>query len=59
MATNNPVTTGSAPTAPGIEDVRGDPGTGLWGWINVRFPAAKMLKEHVTEYYAPKNFNTW
>jgi ubiquinol-cytochrome c reductase cytochrome b subunit len=52
-------TTDSAPTAPGIEDVRANPGTGLWGWINARFPAGKMLKEHVTEYYAPKNFNTW
>jgi ubiquinol-cytochrome c reductase cytochrome b subunit len=52
-------TTDSAPTAPGIGEVRQDPGSGLWGWINARFPAAKMLKEHVTEYYAPKNFNTW
>jgi ubiquinol-cytochrome c reductase cytochrome b subunit len=52
-------TTGSAPTAPGIDDVRQTPGTGLWGWINARFPADKMLKEHVTEYYAPKNFNIW
>ena len=34
-------------------------GTGLWGWINARFPLEKMLKEHVTEYYAPKNFNLW
>jgi ubiquinol-cytochrome c reductase cytochrome b subunit len=51
--------TDSAPTAANIEDVRTEPGSGLWGWINARFPAAKMLKEHVTEYYAPKNFNTW
>jgi ubiquinol-cytochrome c reductase cytochrome b subunit len=33
--------------------------TGLWGWINARLPLDKMLKEHVTEYYAPKNFNYW
>ncbi|MEI6457836.1 MAG: cytochrome bc complex cytochrome b subunit [Pseudomonadota bacterium] len=33
--------------------------SGLWGWINARFPLDKMLKEHVTEYYAPKNFNYW
>ena len=33
--------------------------TGLWGWINARFPLDKMLKEHVTEYYAPKNINVW
>jgi ubiquinol-cytochrome c reductase cytochrome b subunit len=52
-------TTDSAPTAASIEDVRTEPGSGLWGWINARFPAGKMLKEHVTEYYAPKNFNTW
>ena len=32
---------------------------GLWGWINARLPLDKMLKEHVTEYYAPKNFNYW
>ena len=32
---------------------------GLWGWVNARFPLDKMLKEHVTEYYAPKNFNYW
>jgi ubiquinol-cytochrome c reductase cytochrome b subunit len=36
-----------------------EPGSGLWGWINARFPAGKMLREHVTEYYAPKNFNVW
>ena len=32
---------------------------GLGGWINARFPLDSMLKEHVTEYYAPKNFNYW
>ena len=32
---------------------------GLSGWINARFPLDKMLREHVTEYYAPKNFNVW
>ena len=32
---------------------------GLMGWINARFPLDSMLREHVTEYYAPKNFNTW
>jgi ubiquinol-cytochrome c reductase cytochrome b subunit len=34
-------------------------GGGLWGWINARFPLDKMLKQHVTEYYAPKNINAW
>ena len=32
---------------------------GLLGWINARFPLDKMVREHVTEYYAPKNFNVW
>jgi ubiquinol-cytochrome c reductase cytochrome b subunit len=35
------------------------PKGGLMGWINARFPLDSMLREHVTEYYAPKNFNTW
>ncbi len=33
--------------------------TGLLGWVDARFPATKMMREHVTEYYAPKNFNFW
>ncbi len=33
--------------------------TGLLGWIDERFPLTKTLREHVTEYYAPKNFNFW
>ncbi|MEO0575907.1 MAG: cytochrome bc complex cytochrome b subunit [Pseudomonadota bacterium] len=28
-------------------------------WIKDRFPLESMLKEHVTEYYASKNFNIW
>ncbi|MEM9173550.1 MAG: cytochrome bc complex cytochrome b subunit, partial [Pseudomonadota bacterium] len=28
-------------------------------WVNDRFPLESMLKEHVTEYYASKNFNIW
>src|SRR5210317_859683 len=28
-------------------------------WVNARFPLKKMWDEHVTEYYAPKNFNFW
>ncbi len=31
----------------------------LMNWVDNRFPASKLLKEHVTEYYAPKNFNFW
>ena len=33
--------------------------TGLLGWVDHRFPLTKMMKEHMTEYYAPKNFNFW
>ena len=28
-------------------------------WVDNRFPATKMYKEHMSEYYAPKNFNFW
>ncbi|OUU80172.1 MAG: cytochrome b [Gammaproteobacteria bacterium TMED78] len=31
----------------------------LMAWIDRRFPLTKLLKEHVTEYYASKNFNFW
>lgn len=33
--------------------------TGLLGWIDQRFPLTTMFKEHMSEYYAPKNFNFW
>lgn len=29
------------------------------GWIDDRFPMTKLWKEHLSEYYAPKNFNFW
>ncbi len=32
---------------------------GLLGWIDARFPLSKMWREHLSEYYAPKNFNFW
>ena len=35
------------------------PDGGLMGWIDARFPLSKTMREHVTEYYAPKNFNYW
>lgn len=28
-------------------------------WINKRYPWNDFLKKHLTEYYAPKNFNFW
>jgi len=31
----------------------------LIDWIDYRFPIIDTVKEHVTEYYAPKNFNFW
>ena len=31
----------------------------MMDWIDARFPATKMWKEHLSEYYAPKNFNFW
>jgi ubiquinol-cytochrome c reductase cytochrome b subunit len=31
----------------------------LAAWIDARFPMTKLWKEHVSEYYAPKNFNFW
>jgi len=32
---------------------------GLMGWIDARFPMTKMWEEHLSKYYAPKNFNFW
>ncbi|MBP6513569.1 MAG: cytochrome bc complex cytochrome b subunit [Steroidobacteraceae bacterium] len=29
------------------------------GWIDARLPLTKMWKEHLAEYYAPKNMNFW
>ena len=29
----------------------------LMSWIDARFPATKMFEEHLSKYYAPKNFN--
>ena len=34
-------------------------GEKLMNWIDNRFPASKLFKEHMSEYYAPKNFNFW
>ena len=28
-------------------------------WIDARFPLTKMWEEHLSKYYAPKNFNFW
>ena len=29
------------------------------GWIDERFPLTTLFKEHLSDYYAPKNFNLW
>ncbi|GAB4205491.1 MAG: cytochrome bc complex cytochrome b subunit [Tibeticola sp.] len=34
-------------------------GEKLMNWVDNRFPATKLFKEHMSEYYAPKNFNIW
>jgi len=34
-------------------------GDKLLNWVDNRFPLSKMYKEHLSEYYAPKNFNFW
>ncbi|CAJ0715295.1 Cytochrome b/c1 [Ralstonia mannitolilytica] len=33
--------------------------TGLLGWVDARFPLTETWKAHLSEYYAPKNFNFW
>ena len=33
--------------------------TGLLGWVDRRFPMSSNWKAHLSEYYAPKNFNFW
>jgi len=32
---------------------------GLLKWIDDRFPLTKTMEQHVTKYYASKNFNWW
>ncbi len=34
-------------------------GKALLEWVDTRFPLSKLFKEHLSEYYAPKNFNFW
>ncbi|MGE5524981.1 MAG: cytochrome b [Rhodospirillaceae bacterium] len=35
------------------------PFNGVLTWIDARFPLMSMWREHLSEYYAPKNFNFW
>ena len=43
------------------KEVPANAGTGekLVAWIDSRFPLTATIKAHMTEYYAPKNFNFW
>jgi ubiquinol-cytochrome c reductase cytochrome b subunit len=31
----------------------------LLNWVDERFPLTASYKAHLSEYYAPKNFNFW
>lgn len=31
----------------------------LRDWVDARFPMTKMWEDHLSKYYAPKNFNFW
>jgi ubiquinol-cytochrome c reductase cytochrome b subunit len=35
------------------------PFNGFLTWVDARFPLVSLWKEHLSEYYAPKNFNVW
>jgi len=40
-------------------DVLGGWLAGLRDWIDERFPMTEFWEKHVSQYYAPKNFNAW
>lgn len=35
------------------------PLNGILTWVDQRFPLIQLWREHLAEYYAPKNFNFW
>ncbi|MFN7085363.1 MAG: cytochrome b [Burkholderiales bacterium] len=35
------------------------PFNGILTWVDQRFPLMQLWREHLAEYYAPKNFNFW
>jgi ubiquinol-cytochrome c reductase cytochrome b subunit len=35
------------------------PFNGILTWVDQRFPLVSLWREHLSEYYAPKNFNFW
>ncbi|HKK04003.1 MAG TPA: hypothetical protein VKA17_08750, partial [Gammaproteobacteria bacterium] len=44
-------------TGPKSSSAVGREGGGLSGWFRKRFPWDQLMEDHVTGYYAPKNFN--
>ncbi|OED49681.1 cytochrome B [Endozoicomonas sp. (ex Bugula neritina AB1)] len=34
-------------------------GNKFMGWLNARLPVTRAWEEHLSKYYAPKNFNFW
>ncbi len=34
-------------------------GGGLMGWVDARLPVTTFVRNHLSGYYAPKNFNFW
>lgn len=36
-----------------------DRAAALMGWVDARLPVTEAYKKHMSEYYAPKNFNFW
>ena len=35
------------------------PFNGILTWVDARYPLMSTIKAHLSEYYAPKNFNVW
>ena len=33
--------------------------SGVIGWIDERLPILSFVRNHLTHYYTPKNFNFW
>ena len=52
--TKPPVTIHDKPPVTGA-----GPFNGVLTWVDQRFPLLTLWREHISEYYAPKNFNFW
>ncbi len=42
-----------------VESEIGTPKGGFMKWVDDRFPFTETMENHVTKYYASKNFNVW